>query len=443
MTDHPEIEASFLDPAVTRQTLDSALGQLFYAVLRVRPADNRVLILQSRDFTRYVGSEMDWGTYLTRYSRILTPEDQTRLLENLSAQALLRRAAEGEMQTTFDLSYPKGEQINWLSLLVRMRQTPGAGLEAFIFVQKNNEEHLLRRIIDLYVYSSCDYFIQLDLRHNRFVMFSSNPLESVRLSEVCEDYEAATVEYARDFVVPEDREMVIEKMRLDTIREQLAKKEVYSFTTGVTDPVRGYTRKRLSYRYYDRRSEMVLLSRTDVTEIYLEEHARQKELRAARRRAETDPLTGLLNYGGISERVDDLLEASDRPAALLFLDLDNFKQVNDTLGHPEGDKLLRKVAQILQLQTGKGDLQGRVGGDEFVVFLPRLEDRDQASRCASRICEGIHCLTLPEMGPHAVSCSVGVAFAPEDGRDYLTLARAADQRAYRAKRDGKNQFRTE
>ena len=166
--------------------------------------------------------------------------------------------------------------------------------------------------------------------------------------------------------------------------------------------------------------------------------ARQKELEAVRLQAETDPLTGIFNYGGISRRIEEILAGGTEEAALLVLDLDNFKHVNDTLGHQEGDRLLWKVAQTIQLHTGADGLQGRIGGDEFVVFLYGSGIRKQAEECAGKICEAVHCLTLPENGPHSVSCSIGGAFAPEEGKDYQTLFRMADQRAYQAKRLGRN-----
>ena len=77
--------------------------------------------------------------------------------------------------------------------------------------------------------------------------------------------------------------------------------------------------------------------------------------------------------------------------ALLFLDLDDFKKVNDVLGHQEGDRLLWKVAQILMLQTEDTDLCGRIGGDEFLVFMRHIRDREQAETCARHICEAIGC----------------------------------------------------
>lgn len=79
-----------------------------------------------------------------------------------------------------------------------------------------------------------------------------------------------------------------------------------------------------------------------------------------------------------------------------------------------------------------------MGGDEFVVFLPELHSRDQAVYCARRLCECIE--RLSEEGKYAMSCSIGVAFAPEEGTDYNTLAHVADLRAYAAKAQGKNRY---
>lgn len=423
-----------------QKELTDLLNRAFYAVLRVDLPKNTVRILQNRDNPQHMRKEWNWDAYLEFYKRILTEQGAAKLQECLTAKSLLDTAESGSKDFSFDVSYIKDEHTNWLTLTVLFNHQDNGDWQVYIFVRQNNEEHLLRSIIDLYVYNTCDYFIYLDMRHNSYVMFSGSSSGTPLPPAVCEDYETAIVDYARAFVVPEDQEMTIEKMHLANVRRQLADKEVYTFTAGVEDPQRGYTRKLLTYRYYDRKAQMVLLSRTDVTEVYLEERARQKELQAARLRAETDPLTGLLNYGGMSARVEKALAEDSGLSALLFLDMDNFKQVNDTLGHQAGDKLLWKVAQILQLQTDEEDYLGRVGGDEFVIFLRNVRGRKQAEDCTRRICEAVNCLSLPENGPHSVSCSIGGAMAPDEGRDYRTLAGIADRRAYQSKSLGKNHY---
>lgn len=423
--------------------LRDALNQMFYAVLRVNPASDTVLILQSRDRPEHEWKQLNWSAHLDRYAAIMTEQGAAKLQEQLTSRALLARIESGERNFSIDSSYMKGHRTNWVTVSVSLCQDAQGVWCAYIFIRQNNEEHLLRSIIDLYVYNTCDYFIYLDMQHNSYVMLSGSTSGTPLPPAVCEDYDTAIVDYARAFVVPEDQEMVIEKMKLSNVRRQLEKKDVYSFTAGVIDSLRGYTRKQLCYRYYDRKAQIVLLTRTDVTEVYLEEQARWKELQAARIRAETDPLTELLNYGGIKAQVEKALKQRNGHCALLFIDLDNFKQVNDVLGHQEGDKLLWKIAQIFLLQTEETDLCGRVGGDEFLVFLPHIRDRKQAETCARHICEAVSCLSMPGDTTDTISCSIGGAITPEDGADYQSLVSAADRRAYEAKRRGKNTFQFE
>ena len=98
--------------------------------------------------------------------------------------------------------------------------------------------------------------------------------------------------------------------------------------------------------------------------------------------------------------------------------------------------MLWKVAQVLQLQTGDRDIQGRIGGDEFVVLLRDVKDYGQVENYARRICKGISNLSLGEDSTFSVSCSIGVAMSPQDGTDYPTLVRCADRRLYLAKARG-------
>lgn len=422
--------------------LTAALNQMFFAVLRVRPAADQVWILQNRDQMPGITAEMSWTAYLERYGALLSEEERAKAFEQLCSRNLLAAAAAGRSSMTLDLSCWREDkkQTNWLTVTVLLRRQGEGELYAYVFVRQSNEEHLLRSIIDVYVYSTCDFFIHLNMRDNTYVMFSGSASGMPLPPRVCEDYDAAMADYVRTFVVPEDRDLVMEKARLNSIRRQLEKKEVYTFTAGMADPTRGYTRKQFFYRYYDRRTQMVLLTQVDVTEMYQEEWAHQQELQAARLQAETDPLTGLLNYGGLSSRIQAALSESDGVSALLFIDLDDFKQVNDTCGHQEGDRLLRSVAQELQSQTRDQDLRGRVGGDEFVVLLRDIQDREHAGHCAQRICEAVRRLPLPAEAAAAASCSIGVAFAPQDGRSYRELVFQADRRAYQAKAMGKGRF---
>ena len=422
-----------------RWELTDALDEMYYAVLRLDLASGMVAVLQSKDHPEWEQTQMPWQEYLDHYSKMLTKQGRAKMEQRLTCQALLAEASSGERDFAFDVSYEKNRVTNWLNISVCLRVGEESGY-AYLFVRRSNEEHLFRSIIDLYVYDSFDYFLYLDARSNSYVMFSGKRTGSPLPPAVCKDYHAAIEDYAKAFVVPDDREKVLRKMQLNHVKEQLEHGKVYSFTMGVQDPARGYARKQLSYRYYDRRAQRILLSCTDVTEVYFEERARQKELQAAQRQAKTDSLTGLLNYGGINDRLEEILTQEKERAALLFIDLDDFKKVNDSMGHQAGDRMLWKVAQVLQLQTGDRDIQGRIGGDEFVVLLRDVKDYGQVENYARRICKGISNLSLGEDSTFSVSCSIGVAMSPQDGTDYPTLVRCADRRLYLAKARGKNCF---
>ncbi|MEQ1687971.1 MAG: EAL domain-containing protein [Sphingopyxis sp.] len=160
--------------------------------------------------------------------------------------------------------------------------------------------------------------------------------------------------------------------------------------------------------------------------------------------AEYDSLTGLANRHRMTRRLDATLSAfklAKRSCALMMLDLDRFKNVNDTLGHPAGDALLKQVAQRLTNVIGARGEIGRLGGDEFQVILPDIEDRGSLGEMAGKI---IQLLSQPYLidGKHAViGASVGVAIAPYDGLDREELTGNADLALYAAKNGGRGQFR--
>ena len=161
--------------------------------------------------------------------------------------------------------------------------------------------------------------------------------------------------------------------------------------------------------------------------------------------AHHDALTGLANRALFRERLGRALAAARRrggPVAVLCLDLDRFKPVNDTLGHPVGDALLRAVAARLLACVREGDTAARLGGDEFAVLQAGAGQPEAAGALARRLVEA---LSAPyEVLGHqvVVGASVGVALAPGDGGDPDELLKRADMALYRAKADGRGTFRS-
>jgi diguanylate cyclase (GGDEF)-like protein len=159
--------------------------------------------------------------------------------------------------------------------------------------------------------------------------------------------------------------------------------------------------------------------------------------------ARHDGLTGLPNRVLFHQEMERALTRlpRDEPFAVLCLDLDRFKSVNDTLGHPVGDALLVEVAQRLSACIRDGDMVARLGGDEFALLQRATHDPSNATSLAERIIEALS--TPCHVAGHTIlmGTSVGIAFAPGDGADADMLLKAADMALYRAKNDGGGTFR--
>lgn len=162
-----------------------------------------------------------------------------------------------------------------------------------------------------------------------------------------------------------------------------------------------------------------------------------------RRQASVDALTGLPNRWSFGGRLREEIAKTGRgrgKGTLLFIDLDRFKEVNDTLGHEIGDKLLAEAARRIQLCIRKSDIVARLGGDEFVVILPTVSNGQHSGGIAQKI---IETLTQPfTFGEHVayVSASIGIASYPSDATDADTLLSCADQAMYVAKEKGRSGF---
>lgn len=172
--------------------------------------------------------------------------------------------------------------------------------------------------------------------------------------------------------------------------------------------------------------------------------ANYERQRDASRLAQYDSLTGLANRHRMGTRLATILtafKAAKRSCALLMLDLDRFKQVNDTLGHPAGDDLLKQVSQRLQrIVQGPAEI-GRLGGDEFQVIIPDIDDRGKLGELGQRIIQMISQPYSIEGARAIIGTSVGIAIAPYDGIEPDELVKAADLALYAAKGGGRGQYR--
>lgn len=413
---------------------------LYHAVAKVDLKQHSAVILKSTRPSE-VGNEYNWEEYLQYYiDQYILPSDRKRAFGDFCSENLQKYAIEGKRSLVSDFSsYKIAPNEEHITLLAFMPNWENNDPSAYVLVRNIGDHDLLNSIVRQYVYDACDYFVYLDAKHNSYTMFSGQD-GTLLPPKICTDYEKEVVEFALAYAVEEDREMVIQEMMLSRVTEQLDKYGKHSFTCGMIESNGKYARKHVDYRYHNKEDQTILLSRTDITDLYMEEKKKRRELEETLRRAQTDPLTKLLNFQATTDRITECLTNMLSGYALYFIDIDNFKKINDTFGHPAGDRILCQIADKLAAIAREGDIVGRVGGDEFVFFTKLENGPKQAELVAQNICGAVKSIQLDETSGDTTTASVGIALAPRDGQDYYTLVTKADQGVYRTKKSGKNNY---
>lgn len=178
-----------------------------------------------------------------------------------------------------------------------------------------------------------------------------------------------------------------------------------------------------------------ILSRT--MSLYLQrKNAEQRLIHASLH----DALTGLPNRVYLTHQLEDVLRMG-QPAAVLYVDLDRYKLINDTLGHSVGDQVLIDVAKRLRESIRRTDIPGRMGGDEFVLLLPELRDRAEIEQIARKVLAAIERPFVLMNRAYFLSASIGVAISPDDGTEAQLLIKCADTAMYQVKSEGRNNVR--
>jgi diguanylate cyclase (GGDEF)-like protein len=157
-----------------------------------------------------------------------------------------------------------------------------------------------------------------------------------------------------------------------------------------------------------------------------------------------DPLTGLNNQRYMSTLFEKALVLANRPhhySAVIFIDLDNFKPINDLAGHHAGDEVLRTVANRLRRCTRSTDICARIGGDEFVVICTQLEATEQVGDIATKLHRELIAPIAVEDKRFVLGASIGVSLYPIHGNSLAELLEHADKAMYQIKRSGKNGYR--
>ena len=159
--------------------------------------------------------------------------------------------------------------------------------------------------------------------------------------------------------------------------------------------------------------------------------------------ARTDSLSGLSNRNSLNEYLERLILTSKRNKkefAFLYLDIDHFKSINDSLGHNIGDELLQNISKLLKQILRPSDFIARIGGDEFVILIQDYDSYLELSKVINRVQKQLSKNWVIKTNPINISCSIGIAFYPKDGQDSVSLMKNADIAMYQAKKLGRNQY---
>lgn len=159
--------------------------------------------------------------------------------------------------------------------------------------------------------------------------------------------------------------------------------------------------------------------------------------------ANTDALTGLSNKDKTKYEIEQWLDKPEEHRGLqvfLIMDIDYFKDINDTCGHITGDLVLQKFGSFVQEQFRTGDVMGRIGGDEFVVFMKNVDSENTIRAKVTEFAEKFHELQIEELKGRTLTTSIGIAYAPDHGVTYIDLYKHADMALYETKRNGRNGY---
>ena len=239
--------------------------------------------------------------------------------------------------------------------------------------------------------------------------------------------------YANESVLPEDRQKYLAFANSDTMIANYfrgRRANSLEFREMLDDG---------SFRWLRLSIELIESANSTDVEAYMMYEDIDEEKKAqieTKRQAETDPLTGILNRAVFESRVNEIVRVPGKTHALMIFDFDNFKTVNDTLGHDRGDKVLIDSAKALKRTLRKTDLFARLGGDEFVLLLCDVPSKKMTASKAEQICS----LMKQTIEDICISVSIGISLSPYDGSDFKTLYKKADAALYNVKKLGRDNF---
>ncbi len=366
------------------------------------------------------------------FYKMVYPPDLPELKQSVDTQF-----GAGEKMTSQYRIVRKDGRIRWLSFSGNRSVEPdGTEIYRCIYTDitdvKQTEQELLyekeRYCLILDCMENITY--EYDLEQDRMTFYYRSLDTGRQDSHVLSPYTALLRENA--YVAPEYQDLVLKMLRGECPGDP---QEILA--------LRPENRASRQYTWHEIRNVAVRDADGEIIRsigILMDIDDRKRETIRLRYRSERDSLTGLYNKAACFANISDYLKQGDanRIHAVLMIDFDDFKAVNDTFGHQYGDAILSRIGKGMRRLFRESDVVGRIGGDEFLVFMKDLVDEGIVREKAGALCSLFRKLYPSEKGK--ISGSVGISFYPKDGRSYEELLRKADLALYGAKKSGKDSY---
>ena len=456
------------DVTESRQTLVEVQAIMTNASVSILFTKNRVITRYNRGFAEMFGYEGDEGLGLP--GRALYPSDE--VYADVGAAAFPLLSVGKPFQTEVEMARKDGSTM-WGQLIAYV-VNPDEPAQGTIWIIEDRTEHKraeesLRNtlmenqaILDSAVLGISVAEHGFNLRCNRKMeeLFGYGPgeMEGMSVQALYPDlasWEAARIETSRDFhagrvsmsehqLVRKDGSLFWARLSgrpFDLSRHTGRSVWLVDDVTARREAAESVRRARdeLEQRVVERTAELAGANALLQGEIV---ERRQAEARV-HHMAYHDGLTGLPNRALLSDRLDRAMltaQRTDRKLAVMFIDLDRFKTINDSLGHLTGDHLLKEVASRLCRAVRASDTVARLGGDEFVVLMPGIRNADECRGVAQKMIEALDAPFPFEGRVLHITPSIGICVYPDDGADVETLMRHADAAMYHAKASGRNNY---
>jgi len=307
--------------------------------------------------------------------------------------------------------------------------------KAYILAELMDEKERLYPILEACIRNTVEHIYCIDLKTGYFFQFINDEEEYDIPAKEGNNYIEEMIRYVDRFVPEDEREFVKKQMSPKFVLGKLEHSHEFAFSHKFFDEHGGIRNKLVTYKAVDLLRGHVLLQRTDITDMY----DRERLLKKTQLEAMTDSLTELYNRLGSERLIKKAMSETDEgmAAALIILDLDNFKRVNDKFAHPVGDRILREAALKLKKCFRDGDIVGRLGGDEYIVFFQNMLHKSDIHKMLKRVVQEINIVCEDEEESMVVTTSVGATFC--EGQSYEELYKEADTALYYAKRK-KNKY---